>query len=369
MNQNNPINEPEVLKTLNLFFQDRKVIELRILKTGFKGKQTHAGYFDSAASLLSSLKKGKYESYYGIYITLNPISESLLSRYNNRIESNIVSTTANADIIKRTWLYIDIDPVRPSNIASSDHEHQEALDIAELISTELNMDYSFPVPIVADSGNGASLLYRIELNNNDESKQLIIDVLQAIADKYNSGTICIDQTVFNAGRIIKLFGTLSKKGDDTKERPYRYSKILSIPDKIEQLNADTMKTLIPTEVTGQIKFKEISTTDIFFSSKAFDMAGWIEKYKLPLMEVKQSNNTTIYKLRECPFESSHTNGQAAIITDKRSGVLAFKCMHESCRLKKWQDVRKKYEPEYAKKKMTMNNEYLKVLLSKEQNLN
>ena len=45
-------------------------------------------------------------------------------------------------------------------------------------------------------------------------------VLQVLDLYFSNGKCDIDKTVFNASRITKLYGTDSKKGNNTDDRPH-----------------------------------------------------------------------------------------------------------------------------------------------------
>ena len=79
-----------------------------------------------------------------------------------------------------------------------------------------------------DSGNGTHLLYGIGLPNDDESRKLVMECLEALAFKFNDKRVKIDTSVGNAARIWKVPGTLAAKGDDMPERPHRRSKFLQV---------------------------------------------------------------------------------------------------------------------------------------------
>src|SRR5205807_99622 len=81
-----------------------------------------------------------------------------------------------------------------------------------------------------DSGNGCYLLYRIDLANDEASRELVRRCLEALAFQFDDAQVHVDQTMFNAARIIRVPGTLNAKGDDTQERPHRTSKLLSPGD-------------------------------------------------------------------------------------------------------------------------------------------
>jgi hypothetical protein len=48
-------------------------------------------------------------------------------------------------------------------------------------------------------------------------------VLKALAAKFDTSAVKIDQKVFNASRITKAYGTMTCKGDGMPERPHRIS--------------------------------------------------------------------------------------------------------------------------------------------------
>jgi hypothetical protein len=95
--------------------------------------------------------------------------------------------------------------------------------------------------VVADSGNGYHLLYRVDLPTNDD--QLVKRVLAALASRYNTNQVKIDEAVFNPSRIVKLYGTMARKGDSTSERPHRWSKVISLPKRLEAVPRELLEEL------------------------------------------------------------------------------------------------------------------------------
>jgi hypothetical protein len=197
---------------------------------------TISGYFNDPEALASAAVKldGRYP---GIYITLNPCRPELLARANNRVVDHAQITTGDHDILRRRWLLIDCDPRRPAGISSSDHEHNRAVTTACGIWDDLR-GAGFPDPVVADSGNGAHLLYLLHLMNNQQATHLAHRVLLGIADRCAPDDIDIDVTVYNAARICKLYGTIARKGDSTPDRPHRRSRILEVPERLEALRLE-----------------------------------------------------------------------------------------------------------------------------------
>ena len=148
----------EIFQAFSILTPPGGVIEVRGL-----GDRTASGYFDAdhipeAAQAVEALDAAG--TWHGIYLTLNVVNPALLSRRSNRIETRLprdAATTADADIIRRRWFVVDIDPKRPSGISSTDPEHEAALDVAGKVAGFLTEICGFPAPIRADSGNGAHL--------------------------------------------------------------------------------------------------------------------------------------------------------------------------------------------------------------------
>lgn len=217
--------------TYKVFFSPGEVTEIRAL--GCKGnnkawegwtKDVVSGYFDNAEAFglaAYALEKTKPK---GVYFVLNPIKPELLARCSNRLRAGGDSnpSTGDPDILCLRWLYIDIDPIRPSGISATDAEHVGALALRDKVHEWLK-EKGIPA-IRADSGNGAHLLVRLpDLPNVAENKKMIERALAAIHAKWKNDTVEIDKTVFNQSRICKLYGTWARKGDSTKERPHRQS--------------------------------------------------------------------------------------------------------------------------------------------------
>lgn len=228
----------EILRATDLIMEPGSVHELRVPKAG--REKTISGYFDCPEKLANAAAEldatGKYA---GIYITLNPCNPALLARCCNRIRPYAEITTSDHDIVKRRWLLIDCDPKRPSGISSTDLEHGRAITAACGVWDDLR-GQRFPDPVVCDSGNGAHLLYLVDLANNQRATDLIQRVLKGVATRCAPEDIEIDLTVYNAARVCKLYGTRAQKGDSTSNRPHRHSRILEIPALLETVRLEAV---------------------------------------------------------------------------------------------------------------------------------
>jgi hypothetical protein len=224
----NPARE-EIRRACRLLMRPGDVHEVRVPKAGKRG--TISGYFDDPEILVNAVLPLD-GTVAGIYITLNPANPALLARANNRLREHAEITTSDIDITCRRWLLLDFDPVRPAGISSSDAEHGRAITVACGAWDDLR-GAGLGDLVVADSGNGAHLLYPLDLPNDRQATEFVKRVLAGVAARCGTEDIAVDLTVFNAARIVKLYGTMACKGDSLPARPHRRSRLLEVPPHLE----------------------------------------------------------------------------------------------------------------------------------------
>jgi hypothetical protein len=214
----------EIRRSIALLLEHGQVYEIRAFPTG---KGTTSGYFGDFGKLARDAANlsGKVPA---VYCTINPVLPDLLARSANRLTQYARTTTNDQQIVRRRWLPIDFDPVRPAGISSTDAEHQAALDRARDCRDWLTLQ-GWPNPIYADSGNGAHLLYPVDLPNDQDATTDVMNALKALSFKFGDEAVSVDTGNFNAARIWKLFGTLACKGDNLPDRPHRLARILEAP--------------------------------------------------------------------------------------------------------------------------------------------
>lgn len=332
--------QAEAARAVAVMFRPGDVVEVRVPKAG--RNRTISGYFNDPTALVEAIREmdGKGP---GVYVTLNPVKPDLLARASNRVKPFAETTTSDADILVRRWLLVDCDPVRPAGISSSRPELEAALDVAEKVREHLR-GRGWPEPVFSLSGNGFHLLYRLpDLANSDASTSLISRALKALSAKFSSATVHIDETVFNAARISKAYGTFARKGDHTPERPYRLSRMLDVPDPVAPVSVELLEQLAAEAPEAQ----RTSATEAAMKMFEFDVEAWMAKVGIAVEKGPVSyRGGRRWTLTACPFDSSHTGGSAAIF-ESSNGVLGFKCQHNACHGKGWKDVRRHLDPEYV----------------------
>jgi hypothetical protein len=300
---------------------------------------TISGYFNDFQKLANAAGElsGNVPA---VYVTLNPVNPKLLARANKRIVKYAKSTTGDQDIVKRRWLPIDFDPVRPSDISSSDLEKTAAMERAKQCREWLTT-LGFPAAIFADSGNGYHLDYMIDLPNDDASRDLIQKCLEAIAARFTDDKVSVDLKNFNAARIWKLYGTMACKGDDMLDRPHRQAKILDAKS-LRIVSSDLLQKLA-------LLAPEPARSRSNGQYHAFNLDDFISRHGIAITRVSDWNGGRRFVLETCPWNPDHNRGEAYIV-QLASGAIAAGCHHNSCSGKGWHELREQFEPGYQERR-------------------
>ena len=329
------INPDEVRRAIQVLQEPDGVFEIRAI--GTTRKDILSGYFRDADTLLKAFDTIDMRNK-NIYVTLQQVKEECFARSQSERFLSSTQTTSDNEIVRYRWLFVDLDPIRATGISSNAEELACAEELSEKVLKELR-GRGFQEPVRAMSGNGYHLLYRIDVLNDADGRMLIERCLKTLSEMFNTDGVKIDTTNSNPSRICKLHGTLAQKGRNTKNRPHRMSEILFVPDDIQVTGIDALRGLAEELPSDQ----EVMPTKKNILRNDFDLHTFMLRAGMSYTE-DSNDRATIYKLDECPFDPSHKNGDAKIFL-YRNGAIAFKCHHNSCKHYKWQDVRKKYEPD------------------------
>lgn len=374
MNQTERFSRDEAAAALKKIFRPGDVFEIRALDaqtTSYSRPHTVSGYFDyehidHAVSLIE--KDIRFAR--GIYYTPNPVEPALLARAANRFRDmgQRDPSTADKDIPRRRWLLIDCDAIRPSGISSSDAEHQAAADKAAEIRDGL-ASMGFPAPVEIDSGNGAQLMYSVDLPGGIEDTicKGILQSLQAC----NSAAVDIDETVFNASRIWRMPGSANCKGDPIPDRPHRRAQIIRFPEDLRQVPIELLKQVAgiqdekpfdPAEyqaranggASSKLSGINYAAVETPAETESFEIEKWIAQYcpEAEGPEPWQDGRKWIFPV--CPFNSDHAN-RSAIITEQASGAIGFVCHHNGCKGNDWRKLRELREPGFIDREIERQN--------------
>ncbi len=318
---------------LDILPEPGSVVECRVPNTR---QGTLSGYYDNLDALAAAVHDldGTVPAIYG---TLNSVNPDLLARAVNRLEPYAKHTTGDQDILRRRWLPLDFDPVRPSGISSTNAEHAAALQRAEAVRDWL-AGGGWPDPVSIDSGNGAHLLYRVDLPNTPDALQLVTRCLEALAFQFSDAGVNVNVKVGNAARIWKIPGTMACKGDNTAERPHRRSRILEMPARLIPVPLDLLQGL-----AAQALRVDDNGHRPTGAGRPFDLDTWLAAHPLPVVASGAWNGGRRWVLNPCPWNAEHRN-RAAYIVQLASGAIDAGCHHSGCAGKGWHELRDVVEP-------------------------
>lgn len=327
--------EPTIRQAIKCLKPNNELFEIRMIGKGNK-KRVISGYFTDADTLIKQFDTIDPRGL-NMYITINKVNDGCYSREQHDCFRQTDLTTHDNEIDSYEWLFIDLDPKRVSDVSSTETELEYAKELADKVYIYMK-NLGFQEPLRALSGNGHHLLYKIDIPNTVESKKLIERCLVNLSSMFDNDKVKIDIINHNQARVCKLYGTLAQKGSNTKTRPHRMSKITYIPDEIKTNRIELLNVL-----AGELPEAPKATRRTTNYSNEFDIEDWMAEHGLEPMGANAGTDCTIYPLANCPFDHSHTDGDSKIFK-YTNGAIAFKCHHNSCRGKTWQDVRELLEP-------------------------
>ena len=153
----------------------------------------------------------------------------------------------NVDVDKYNYFFVDIDPERytenQGKCSATDKEVESAYSLALNIKEFLSKEMDFAEPIMAFSGNGYHLLYKVDIEANEQNIALFKKCLKVLAKKFNTDDACVDEKIFNPARNTKLYGVLACKGVETEERPHRRSGIIFAPSEESVTSLEKIRIL------------------------------------------------------------------------------------------------------------------------------
>lgn len=330
------INENTLRQWWHVFKNDSELVEIRIL-----GRFQYSGYYKNIDKLIEDIKPYEELPDEQIYFTLNDIDDGCYGRAQcEKIIKSPKTTTSDNNITHRSWVLIDYDPVRVVGTNATDEEFEFAHKKAQQVFLYLR-SVGFSDPVICRSGNGWHTIYRVDMPNTDEVRDLISNFLQSVALMFTDEKVDIDEAVFNAARICKLYGTTAKKGANLPERPWRMSEIVYVPDEIKVNDISLFQA-----VANLLPKEEPRPTSPYpyrgGSNEPFDLEKFLNEHNVQYKK-ETCAKWTKYVLDHCFFNPEHKGKDAAII-QMASGAIKYTCLHNSCQQHTWQEVRQMLDP-------------------------
>lgn len=323
----------------NVFVGDGGFTEVRIL-----GKFQYSGYFKSVESLISAIEPYADMEGEQLYFTLNSVNQDCYGRQQcEKILKSPKMTTTDGDIVRRKWVLLDFDPLRATGVNSTDEELELAHQKAQAVFRYLRKE-GFPDPVICRSGNGWHQLFKVDLPNDDATSEILKRFLQSLGKIFSDNKVEVDEKVFNAGRICKLYGTVAKKGANIPERPWRMSDIVYVPENIQTVDISLFQKIA--DLLPKEEPKVAPNRRPYQSQSQFDLRTWLSEHGIVYKEEQQGNSVR-FTLEYCPWVDTHSDKKkwdSALFLDP-DGKVTFNCTHSHCKDRTWHNFRLFYEPD------------------------
>lgn len=301
------------------------VFEIRVMTNKYR----YSGIFDDIDKACKTIEDSNIDGTY--CVTLNRLSTTVTQLVTNKLS---VITKNNNCCVNDTlvdninWLFIDIDPDRPPKTSSTDEQLEEAKAVVYDVKDYLT-EIGFAEPLIAMSGNGYHLLYKVDMENTVQNKKRIKLALELLHNKFKDRKAKVDTANSNPSRLCKLYGTNAVKGTIHRE-----STIISVPKEFKINNVDLLVPLVEESTivnNGQI----YDSPKIPYTKPIFN--DWldyrIEKYCIPVVSTEIRDGIMYYHLAHCVHNADHN----ADITRKYNpntglynGVPNYRCYNANC---------------------------------------
>jgi hypothetical protein len=213
----------KVAADLSSFLEPGQVTELRAVGcTRGRDSAPHVegGVFRDNPDLMAKYALLLTEKSRGVYFTLNPLREALVDqkeRFGVVRAASEGELAKNEDVTERHWIAVDCDRRENRKSPATGEERVRILQVAESVR-EFTRSLGWPDPTILDTGNGYQVLYRTRMPRDDNGT--VYRAVLAIKRKCETGSVEIDLGPTKPLLMVRVPGTLNRKGRETEGRPY-----------------------------------------------------------------------------------------------------------------------------------------------------
>lgn len=327
---------------------------------------TLSGFFDNVDDALREAERvsGRCK---GVYLSFNTLHDGVKDKKTpNKLTRALKDQRASdQEVTRRRAFFVDIDPAcAVKGVSATDDERDGALSLAEDVIEHLSKQ-GWPKPIVGHSGNGAQMLWAVDIEANKETDRVFRQALEALIAQFSGlDWASIDESIYNRSRGCRFFGTLNCKGQDSPERPHRIATLESLPER-ELVTLDQLKKLASKAPSAkQAQAKKFRGTDDGFSwqdCSSHEVKDRLTQLGLEFREKSQGAGT-LFELKHCPHNPEHDKWRCFVRVE--NGSLSAKCHHAKCSIQSWPDLKAIIDPaasqrkaDYSRKRRTKSDRH------------
>jgi len=180
------------------------------------------------------------------YVTVNPIRadivDDVVRRWKTPEPDKKRQTTNDTDIERRTFIPVDVDPIRPSGTLATPEQQEAAKTVADQVIEWYRAEFpNHAKPLYACSGSGYQILLPCDLPADEEADSIVANLLKMFGKSFDTEAVHIDQTVKNRSRIMRVCGTMAFYSDGK-----RFGSVISHPpERSDVLTMDDLRLIVP----------------------------------------------------------------------------------------------------------------------------
>lgn len=317
-----------ISRYLHAMFADNGLVEVRAI-----GDKIFSGLFDCPHALRQAVRSANRSGEFrGIYALLNAVK---LRRATNRL-APASSTTKDRDIARITRLAFDFDPVRApgsEKLNSTSEELSDAERKARWLQGWLSKK-GWPEPLVAMSGNGYHLQYRVNIAPCDELRNTLTDLYTGLRLRCETVEVSFDTSIRNAARIFRLYGTIARKSADLPDRPQRTTTcempLNWLDISLAQIQALAQELKPPAKIIQHKNVRPVLTVRGNGDYRTLDVVTWLRTHGFYKRHIEGGKHAVI-----CPWVEEHSSADRdqntdTVIWESDGGWPTFYCSHAHC---------------------------------------
>jgi putative DNA primase/helicase len=321
------------------------------------------GYYSNFKQLATFLDEWDDGNIEACYICTNPADPSKVVVTNSMEKGQ--QSLKHDGVLYRHNLLIDIDTIKASDIAT-EGEKEKSAEIRDMI-VEFLLDQAFPEPLVAGSGNGWHLIYRLpDLPPNDENMALVERVQRYLKQNFSVEGVCKIDVFKDANRLTRVYGTYNRKGKKLEGQEYWQSTVVSYPDEMEPIKIDALK-MVASLVPALVEHKKAVVESGDDAIEDWMMEEALDKYvEAGRFDGYDMVSDGVWNLYSCPWEFEHSTevGNGTVQVSLIGGIPGFNDLRASCfsaddkggGKRTWIDFRNKCDPDRTLYKFPVEQE-------------
>ena len=214
------INLDEMRKAHAILHSPGQQVEIRVL---LKEGGAMTGQFDDDAKMFEWLKNTDDP---GVAVVWWSIQQLITEPATNDLQRR--KGSGNNSVARRNWIIVDIDPVRETDPASEAEINAGTQKVQEIVDWLAARDIG---PRLATmTGNGYHLYFATDGWANDEHHNDMARVFVGMLDsKFSDDKVKVDTATANPGRLGKIPGCISRKGEEKRVAGIALLKSKALP--------------------------------------------------------------------------------------------------------------------------------------------